>query len=600
MRLCAAPRAAVVEEDGSPCARKRFAMWNAPLIDEEGADGGADEGFASSGQTRPLVASSEIGFGGVQGPRRKSPVNEAALLLSLLIKRSIRTLAFVKARNVCELLLRKTQEQLPAAMQGRVAAYRAGYTAADRREIERGLRSGSLTAVVATNALELGIDIDGISTTLHLGHPGSAASLRQQMGRAGRAGGDDSLAIMICLDAPLDQSFVAAQQEGGAGSAGALIDPTTTAPLTVDISNRALLSVHLEMAAAESVLRLDSKNTDDSRLFGSAARATADGLVQKGTLQRASDGYTASAKRGKIVGLRGINGRTWRVVHNGAVLEEVEQDRAMETLFAGAILMHRGQKYIVTKSGVGDADSGRQADVEVERCSVDYYTEAQTVSQVHGTQDAACQRRVLRSWTSALGSDGRGGDSPLVEHGPVRVAKTVHSYRRRRAVDRKVMDSVDLFQPPAEHATEACWLVIPPTLEREVHSRGWSFERGGLHAMEHALIAVAPAHVRLEPEELGCQCRRVDIVGPATKHLLVYEKHHGGVGLAAQLAARAEPLLQSALHLMERCPCDAAGCPSCVHMATCEEHNQRLHKTAGVYMLRRLLGASTEAAALGL
>ena len=68
----------------------------------------------------------------------------------------------------------------------------------------------------------------------------------------------------------------------------------------------------------------------------------------------------------------------------------------------------------------------------------------------------------------------------------------------------------------------------------------------------------------------------------------------------AQLAARAEPLLLSALHLMERCPCDAAGCPSCVHMATCEEHNQRLHKTAGVYMLRRLLGASTEAAALGL
>ena len=116
MRLCAAPRAAVVEEDGSPCARKRFVMWNAPLIDEEGADGGADEGFASSGQTSPLVASSEIGFGGVQGPRRKSPVNEAALLLSLLIKRSIRTLAFVKARNVCELLLRKMQEQLPGQL----------------------------------------------------------------------------------------------------------------------------------------------------------------------------------------------------------------------------------------------------------------------------------------------------------------------------------------------------------------------------------------------------------------------------------------------------------------------------------------------------
>ena len=89
------------------------------------------------------------------------------------------------------------------------------------------------------------------------------------------------------------------------------------------------------------------------------------------------------------------------------------------------------------------------------------------------------------------------------------------------------------------------------------------------------------------------------MIGPATKHLVIYEKPQGGVGLAAQLFEHTEPMMCAALKLMESCGCQA-GCPGCVHMEACEEFNQRLSKTSAIYQLRRILGASQEAASHGL
>jgi DEAD/DEAH box helicase domain-containing protein len=610
----------VVSEDGSPCGRKQFALWNPPIVvDLEDDDNQEDHGHPAdsvvsqkaSSSREAAAPSSAIGFGAVHGPRRSSSVNEAAALLGLLVTHGIRTIAFVKARNVAELLLRKTRERLPASLQNHVAAYRAGYTSDDRRQIEADLRSGRVTAVVATNALELGVDIGGIVATLHLGFPGSSAALCQQMGRAGRAV-EDSLAVMIALDAPLDQSFVAAAavvaSAGGvcnAAQAAAVLRPTAPAHTTTDLSNPALLATHLAMAAAESPLEFGMvADSDDALLFGSSAQAIADRMATNGKLERVPclegqpEGrcYAAVSKgaRPKVIGLRGMGERTWRVVCHGRVLEEVEEARARETLFPGAVLIHRGQKYIVCEPAGGAGLQLADVEVQVERCSVDYYTEAQAIAEVIGTESAVgvCSRQLVAT-------DNQTGTAVQSCHGAITISKTVHSYRRRRAVDRKIIDSVELFQQPATTQTHAWWLRLPGSIEREVHDRGWSYERGGLHAVEHALIAVAPAFAVLESAELGCQCRRLDMIGPGTKHLLLYEKHQGGVGLAAQLAQRAERVLCAALQLMEGCVCET-GCPNCVHMERCEEFNQRLDKPSGIYQLRRILGASEATASLGL
>lgn len=613
----------VVSEDGSPCGRKQFALWNPPMVVEPLDDddsqghllhhhGHADSVVLQKSSSREATPSSSIGFGAVHGPRRSSPVNEAAALLGLLVTHGIRTIAFVKARNVAELLLRKTRERLPVRLQNHVAAYRAGYTANDRRQIEADLRSGSVTAVVATNALELGVDIGGIVATLHLGFPGTSSALCQQMGRAGRAE-EDSLAVMIALDAPLDQSFVAAavvERAGGVRNdpqAPATLKPTAPVNTTTDLSNPSLLATHLAMAAAELPLQFGlscRENLDDAQFFGPSAQAIADRMATDGKLKRDSSlqrqperrRYFAVTKsaRPKVIGLRAMGERTWRVVHHGHTLEEVEEARARETLFPGAVLMHRGQKYIVSEPAGGAGLQSADLEVQVERCNVDYYTEAQAIAEVIGTESAVgvCSRQLVAT-------DNHVGTAVQSCHGAITISKTVYSYRRRRAFDRKIIDSVELFQQPATTQTHAWWLRLPATIEREVHARGWSYERGGLHAVEHALIAVAPAFAVLESTELGCQCRRLDMIGPGTKHLLLYEKHQGGVGLVAQLARRAEPVLRAALELMERCVC-ATGCPNCVYMERCEEFNQRLDKTSGIYQLRRILGAPEATASLGL
>ena len=496
----------VVSSDGSPCGRKEFALWNPPII-HDATD--AEENEHASGDTtrmpntalqksdggaREFAPSSDIGWGAVHGPRRSSSVNEAADLLALLIIHRIRCLAFVRARNVCELLLRKTQERLPASLQSQVAAYRAGYTAGDRRQIESDLRSGRVIGVVATNALELGIDIGGIAATLHLGYPGSSAALCQQMGRAGR-GVEDSLAIMIALDAPLDQSFVAAaatvaEGEASDGTAGLVLQPTAAAHATTDLSNPTLLAVHLGMAAAESPLDFGGTKYNDVRGFGVAGQAVATCMAADGRLQqidRRKSCYhpVPQSARAKVVGLRGMGNCVWRVVHNSRVLEEVEEARALETLFPGAILVHRGGKYIVCEQpGSSRAGSGSgcglkprvDVEVQVERCSqAVYYTEAQAIAEVCGTEAAV---GVASRPLIAVGHGGKDAITASCCHGPVVISKTVHSYRRRRAIDRKIMDSVELFQQPAKTETHAWWLRLPLCLEKEVHGHGWSFERG--------------------------------------------------------------------------------------------------------------------------
>ena len=151
------------------------------------------------------------------------------------------------ARALAELLLERARDLIDdPALKKRLASYRAGYRADERREIERALASGELHGVVATNALELGVDIGHLDATIHLGYPGSVASLRQQMGRAGRSG-RPSVALLIAQDSPLEQHFVARP--------AALIDrPLEHAAIAP--RNPTLLRQHLAAAAHEQPLRL--------------------------------------------------------------------------------------------------------------------------------------------------------------------------------------------------------------------------------------------------------------------------------------------------------------------------------------------------------
>jgi DEAD/DEAH box helicase domain-containing protein len=184
-------RPMVITDDGSPQAAKIFALWNPPFVDRRRAG-------------------------------RRSANAEAATLFAEMIRRGLRNITFTKARVVAELVLRYARDAIGKTdpkLKTRMAAYRAGYLAGDRRQIERDLFHGQLIGVTATSALELGVDVGGLDATVSVGFPGTIASLWQQAGRAGR-GRKTSLAVLIGLDDPLDQYFV--------GTSSALRRPRTS------------------------------------------------------------------------------------------------------------------------------------------------------------------------------------------------------------------------------------------------------------------------------------------------------------------------------------------------------------------------------------
>src|SRR5690606_3186931 len=125
---------------------------------------------------------------------------EAAHLMGTLIAEGARTLTFVRSRRQAEIVALRTQEELSLLGRpdfgARVAPYRAGYLAEDRRRLERMLDDGTLLGVATTNALELGIDVGGLDAVVTAGFPGTIASFWQQAGRAGRRG-QGSLVILV-------------------------------------------------------------------------------------------------------------------------------------------------------------------------------------------------------------------------------------------------------------------------------------------------------------------------------------------------------------------------------------------------------------------
>ncbi|HEY5244901.1 MAG TPA: DEAD/DEAH box helicase, partial [Acidimicrobiales bacterium] len=202
----------------------------------------------------------------------RSAITQAAGIVATLARRHCRTLCFTGSRLGAELVAATAAEQAPGAA---ISPYRAGFTPAERREIERQLRGGQLDAVVSTNALELGIDIGGLDAVVLTGYPGTIASTWQQIGRAGRAG-QDSLAVLVAGDDALDQYFVRRPQ---------LLFSAPVERAVTSLGNPNILTGQVLCAAAELPL-----GEDDGARFGAGYAASVADLEGEGLVSRAPVG----------------------------------------------------------------------------------------------------------------------------------------------------------------------------------------------------------------------------------------------------------------------------------------------------------------------
>ncbi len=510
-RLVGAP-VTVIDHDGSPAAEREIAIWNPPLLDE-------------------LL--------GV----RASTLGEAATLLAGLITRGVRTIVFAKSRAGCELVYKYAREGLerhdPASAR-RLAAYRAGYTPEDRRRIERALSDGSLLGVVATNALELGIDIGHLDCAVSVGFPGSTSSLRQQWGRAGRRSA--GLGIYVAAEDALDQYFARHPDQ----LLGRPVEAVVCNPYNPHVQ-----SAHLLCAAAERPL-----TPADSEYFGDDALELAAGLVgivrtPEGLAYRGSDHPSAG------VSLRATGSAVALVeAKTGALLGQMEESRAHSSAHPGAVHLHQGEQYLVT-----DLDLDRGIAL-VRPFNGAWYTQAKQLSSIGILRERTVETRM----------------GMRLVHGDIEMREQVVGYQRKRLSDHTAIDLIELELPQQQYETEAVWF------EPDVDPADDLL--GTLHAAEHALISLLP---------LLAVCDRGDIGGLSTDlhfqtgvpTVFVYDGHPGGVGIAERGFDLFELWVARTATLLAECPC-ADGCPSCVQSPKCGNLNEPLSKRGARRLLERL------------
>ena len=510
-----------IDNDGSPHGPRTYALLNPPLLDE------------------------------VSGAR-SSTNSETASAVAALVDAGHRTIAFAQSRKGTELIAGDVRRRVNALDDSVVRSYRGGYLASERREIEDELATGKVSAVVATNALELGIDIGDLDACVLSGFPGTIASMWQQAGRAGRTG-QASLTILVAGDDQLDQWLMAHPDQ---------VFERPPEPAVINVTNPFIADPHLACAAFE--LPLDH---DDQQYWPEILDDTVRRLVMSDqVVARLHDGepvamWAGSGNPSRGIGLRSGSSNEVKIIDgDGSLVGTVDEARAPRLVHEGAVYLHRGQTYKVEHFDPDDlvAVVGEVAD--------DEYTQPRSTTDI-----------------SVIAIDDKQAVGPLeLMLGQVEVTTQVTGYQRRERRSRKILSHEELDLEPQRLVTRAFWYTIEHRLCDEV---GVVTSRlpGALHAAEHAMIGMLP---------LFTICDRWDVGGVSTAlhqdtlhpSIFIYDGYPGGTGIAElgyEVSARH---LRATLDLLRACGCKD-GCPSCVVSPKCGNGNEPLDKLGAIALL---------------
>jgi DEAD/DEAH box helicase domain-containing protein len=516
----------VIDNDGSPHGGKDFVFWNPPIIDEAKR-------------------------------ARRSANSEATNLLAELVSHNIRSLTFAHTRRLTELIYTYSQRRLAEVsptLAKQIKPYRAGYLPQERRQIEQELFAGQLLGVVATTALELGIDIGDLEATVLTGYPGSIASTWQQAGRSGR-GREESLSFLIGLDNPLDQYFMRHPDFFFQKSfENALVNP----------DNPYILRAHMLCAAWELPLSSNDENFFGSRSTQERAELAGQGLLR----ERGKKWYLspAIAYPAQSINIRSTSGENFALIDTStdSLLETIEASVAFFQIHPGAIYLHQGESYLVTELDIANHTA------YAEPTNAAYYTQTKELEDlriIKVSRDKSC--------------------GPVkVYLGEVEVTNTVVGFKKKAQFTEEVIGEEPLDLPPHHFPTVALWFDLPPGAIARLVKAQLDFA-GGLHAAEHAAIAILP---------LFALCDRNDIGGVSTPfhpdtgkaQIFIYDAYPGGIGIAEKGFDLIEELWQATLKTITECPCQE-GCPSCIQSPKCGNNNKPLDKKAAQILLEELL-----------
>lgn len=490
------------------------------LIDDNGAPSGRRHVLVIN----PPIANEQLGI-------RGSALLTGQRLAERLIGGGVQTIAFARSRTAVEVLTSYLRETFapPPGHPHVVRGYRGGYLPNERHEIEAGLRDGRVRGVVATNALELGIDIGGLDAAISIGYPGSIASTWQQMGRAGRRTGT-SLSALICSSSPTDQ-FLAAHPQYLFDSSPehGLVNPDN---LYVLLNHLRASTFELPMPAGES--------------FGIEETPTLlDVLAEDGWIRRANDDrYYWSHENFPASDFSLRSGAPENVVivdvtgDRHRVLGEVDLFAAPLLVHPKAIYIHQGVQFHVDDL---DWDERR---AYVTRTDVDYYTDA----------DLGITLKVLEVFEEA--------DAPPAgrrQRGEVMVAWKVTMFKKLKYHTHENVGWGSIDLPETEMHTSSTWLIPPAEL---VNRYDRDTLDGALIGLARLARTTGALLLMCDPRDLGVLAQvQAPFTGRPTLYL--YDATPGGVGLTERLYGMVDQLLTACLEAVTTCGC-VDGCPACV------------------------------------
>ena len=492
-----------------------------------------------------------------------NPLDSAATAASHLIeaslKRGLRTIVYTQSRKLTELVSIWTQQRL-GNLANKLTSYRAGYLPEERREIETRLSHGSLLGVIATSALELGIDIGDLDICILVGYPGTVMTTWQRGGRVGRKQ-NESLIILIAIEDSLDQHFMRNPKDFFSRE----VEATVLNPL-----NRTIIKRHLICAAAEQPIK-----TDESFVQDATVRQVVDEMVQEASLLLTADeNYWVGARKypHREVDLRGT-GQTL-VIRNkidSSALGEIDYMRSLKECHPGAVYLHRGKTWLITELDL------ETHEVTAVRKNVNYFT------RTMGSKTT----EILKTYQSVDMHNFR------VSFGYLRVTDTVTGFQRRLVAGQKLISMEQLDLPPLVFETEGLWIEIPASVQKRIEHDQFHF-MGGIHALEHGAISIFPLLVLCDRNDVG------GIAHPFHEQLskaavFIYDGYPGGVGLARKAFEKIDELLRLTRKTIGDCPCEL-GCPSCVHSPKCGSGNRPIDKQSALEILAALLQDGTVAA----
>ncbi|EPX73788.1 RecQ type DNA helicase Hrq1 [Schizosaccharomyces octosporus yFS286] len=536
----------LIDYTASPSGAKHFLMWNPPLVDKNNVNSG-----------------------------RKPAIMEAANLLIYLCERKVRTIVFCRIRKACESLMRLVRGQLKAShkeyLLEKIQSYRAGYTVQERRKIEKEMFCGNLYGIVATNALELGIDIGSLDAAITVGFPSSLSNLRQQFGRAGRRN-KSSMAIYVVETFPVDQYYL---------QHPTLIHTHPNAQLTLDLDNEVLMANHLQCAAFE----LPINTMSDSRFFeGELFEICKNHLAEK-----ENDLFLPHPKflpfPAAQVQIRNINEDMYTLVDvtddKNVVLEQLEPFRVMLGAYEGAVYVYQGKTFIVKSLNIS------RRLITCHRVDVEWSTLQRDYTDVDPQRNLG--RKTLQS------------GNINVFQGIVSVTLHVFGYFKVNK-QRDILDVVDIVDNPVEMISRGFWIDVPWHI---VEMLSWKKINGAasIHAAQHALMSLMPIFSGNGGNDIKTECKsgEKEFKQEASERrrpsrLIFYDNcgECGGADLCKKAYTYIDELMIMAVDRLQNCGCKIReGCPQCITSIQFEGgicSGEVLDKWGALILLKMLIG----------